>query len=206
MRVQSLKCPRCEYKAFNCRYLSSHLNSCVPLDAAKHMKKVIKKRAKINKGVHQNDDEIVSSSSNDEDDQGVHQNDDEIVSISSNDEDDEGVHQNDDEIVSSSSNDEDDEGVHQNDDEIVSTVLSPNNEENVGVGSEAEAEASDHLNEQGPLCLIKFSDVSSSDEEDDEEDGQNDGNESLHTEEDVQMTSSDVGRVRKKNFAATNFF
>ena len=186
MRVQSLKCPRCEYKAFNCRYLSSHLNSCVPLDAAKHMKKVIKKRAKINKGVHQNDDEIVSSSSNDEDDQGVHQNDDEIVSISSN--------------------DEDDEGVHQNDDEIVSTVLSPNNEENVGVGSEAEAEASDHLNEQAPLCLIKFSDVSSSDEEDDEEDGQNDGNESLHTEEDVQMTSSDVGRVRKKNFAATNFF
>ena len=166
MRVQSLKCPRCEYKAFNCRYLSSHLNSCVPLDAAKHMKKVIKKRAKINKGVHQNDDEIVSSSSNDEDD----------------------------------------EGVHQNDDEIVSTVLSPNNEENVGVGSEAEAEASDHLNEQGPLCLIKFSDVSSGDEEDDEEDGQNDGNESLHTEEDVQMTSSDVGRVRKKNFAATNFF
>ena len=117
MRVQSLKCPHCGFKAINCRQLASHFKSCVPLDADKLMEEVKKKREEINKGVHQNDDEIVSSSSNDEDD----------------------------------------EGVHQNDDEIVSTVLSPNNEENVGVGSEAEAEASDHLNEQGPFCLIKFS-------------------------------------------------
>ena len=95
MRVQSLKCPNCGFKAINCRYLASHFKSCVPLDADKLMEEVIKKREEINKGVHQNDYEIVSSSSNDhEDEEGVHQNDDEIVSSSSNDE---GVHQNDDE-------------------------------------------------------------------------------------------------------------
>ena len=78
MRVQSLKCPNCGFKAINCRYLASHFKSCVPLDADKLMEEVIKKREEINKGVHQNDDEIVSSSSNDhEDEEGVHQNDDE---------------------------------------------------------------------------------------------------------------------------------
>ena len=107
MRVQSLKCPNCGFKAINCRYLASHFKSCVPLDADKLMEEVIKKREEINKGVHQNDYEIVSSSSNDH---------------------------------------EDEEGVHQNDDE-----------EDDEVGSEAEAEASDHLNEQGLLCSIKFS-------------------------------------------------
>ena len=38
----------------------------MPLDAAKLMKKVRKHRAKINKGVHQDDDEIVSSSNDEE--------------------------------------------------------------------------------------------------------------------------------------------